>query len=115
MSIFRQLRESKKMSQDELAKFLNLSQAAVSKWEAGRGFPEIHIGFKLCEFFDVSMDTLYGNPHAKPIDTEYSLSPAEQRAVDLLRELPDDSYRYEVIGVVRQTVDRIRTGQPGKR
>jgi len=114
MNVIKQLRESKRMSQDELAKFLNLSQAAVSKWESGRGFPEIPIGYKLCEFFDVSMDTLYGNPHIKPVDTEYSLSAAEQRAVSLLRELPDDSYRYEVIGIVRQTVDRIRSGLPNK-
>ena len=40
-SIIRKLREEKKMTQLELAKHLQVSDKTVSKWETGKGYPDI--------------------------------------------------------------------------
>ena len=39
----RRLRENRKMTQEELAEQLHVSGKAVSKWETGRGFPDISL------------------------------------------------------------------------
>lgn len=40
-AIIRRLREEKNMTQSELAKKLNVSDKAVSRWETGKGYPDI--------------------------------------------------------------------------
>lgn len=40
-SVIRALRERKKMTQEELAETIHVSGKAVSKWETGKGFPDI--------------------------------------------------------------------------
>ncbi len=42
-AVIRKLRESKKMTQEELAARLYVSGKAVSKWETGQGFPDISL------------------------------------------------------------------------
>ena len=37
----RNLRKEKNITQQELAEMLNVSDKAVSRWETGRGFPDI--------------------------------------------------------------------------
>ena len=40
-SLIKKLREGKRMTQEELADKVCVSAKAVSKWETGRGFPDI--------------------------------------------------------------------------
>ena len=42
-AVIRKLRESKKMTQEELAEKVFVSSKAVSKWETGQGFPDISL------------------------------------------------------------------------
>lgn len=50
------LRKKKMLTQNELAKMLNVTDKAVSKWESGMGFPEITQLPALSEIFGVSVD-----------------------------------------------------------
>ena len=52
------LRKQKGMTQEELADVLYVSRAAVSKWESGRGYPNIDSLKAIAEFFSVSIDEL---------------------------------------------------------
>jgi len=52
------LRKEKKMTQLELATKLNITDKAVSKWEAAEGNPDISLLAKLGEIFGVTMDYL---------------------------------------------------------
>lgn len=52
------LRLSKSMTQDQLAKALHVSAQAVSKWENGKSYPDIHSLLLLSALFDVSLDQL---------------------------------------------------------
>lgn len=54
----KKLRESKNMSQAELAKELYVSRSAVAKWEQGRGFPNIDSLRQIAQLFEVTIDEL---------------------------------------------------------
>lgn len=53
-----ELRKQKGMTQEELARALYVSRAAVSKWESGRGYPNIESLKAIAKFYSVSIDTL---------------------------------------------------------
>lgn len=52
------LRLSKSMTQEQLAKALHVSAQAVSKWENGKSYPDIHSLLLPSALFDVSLDQL---------------------------------------------------------
>ena len=54
----RTLRKQKKMTQEQLGEYLNISAQAVSKWETGLAAPDIDILSRLAGFFHVSVDQL---------------------------------------------------------
>ncbi len=53
-----ELRKQKGFTQEELADKLFVSRTAVSKWEAGRGYPNIESLKAIAKFFDVTVDEL---------------------------------------------------------
>ncbi len=53
-----QLRKDKGLTQEELAQMLYVSRTAVSKWESGRGCPNIESLKDISELFCVSIDEL---------------------------------------------------------
>lgn len=53
-----QLRKQKGLTQEELAQALFVSRTAVSKWESGRGYPNIDSLKAIAKLFSVSVDDL---------------------------------------------------------
>lgn len=53
-----ELRKRKGLTQEELAELLYVSRTAISKWESGRGFPNIESLKAISRFFSVSLDAL---------------------------------------------------------
>ncbi len=51
-------RENKGLSQTEVAKRLNITRQSVSKWETGKGYPDIDNLVLLSEVYEVSIDEL---------------------------------------------------------
>ena len=66
------LRTSKKMTQNELAQMLGVTQQAVARWENGRSEPDATTLNWLATFFDVSVDYLLGNKNesVRPLSRE---------------------------------------------
>ena len=57
-NLIKELRTEKGLTQKELAEKLNVSTAAVSKWENGKGFPDISILEKLSSELGISITEL---------------------------------------------------------
>ncbi|MCM1287672.1 MAG: helix-turn-helix domain-containing protein [Clostridium sp.] len=54
------LRRKKKKTQEEVADFIGVTKASVSKWENGQSMPDIMLLPQLAAFFDVTIDELMG-------------------------------------------------------
>ncbi len=64
-----ELRKAKGIKQDELARFVGITAQAVSKWENG-GVPDTELLPKIAEFFNVSIDELFGRQSKVSIDIQ---------------------------------------------
>lgn len=53
-----ELRKQKGLTQEQLAEKLYVSRTAVSKWESGRGYPNIDTLKQIARFFDITVDQL---------------------------------------------------------
>ncbi len=54
------LRKQRKLTQEDLAKYMGVSKASVSKWETGQSFPDIVFLPQLATYFGISIDKLMG-------------------------------------------------------
>lgn len=57
----RRLRRERGITQGQLAEKLNITNAAVSKWERGDSFPDITMLFPIADYFGISIDELMGH------------------------------------------------------
>lgn len=55
-----ELRNSKNMSQGDLADYLDVSRQSVSKWENNTAIPDLDKLVKLCDLFEITLDELTG-------------------------------------------------------
>ena len=53
-----ELRKQKGLTQEELSEKLYVSRTAISKWESGRGYPNIESLKAIAKFFSVTLDEL---------------------------------------------------------
>jgi transcriptional regulator with XRE-family HTH domain len=51
-------RKEKNITQDELAGYIGVSKASVSKWETGQSYPDITLLPRLAAYFNISIDEL---------------------------------------------------------
>ena len=54
----KQIRKSKKMSQEQLAIKVNVTRQSVSKWENGESYPEMNNILELCKIFNCKLNDL---------------------------------------------------------
>lgn len=87
------LRKSKKMTQEEVAKYLNLTQSTYQHYENERAEPNISTLCKLADLYNVSLDYLVGRKYKNDIgyltDKQYS-------AVLLIKQLNNDNLNREL-------------------
>lgn len=68
-----ELRKQKGLTQEELADILFVSRTAVSKWESGRGYPNIDSLKVIAKFFGITIDELLSGDELLTIAEEDSL------------------------------------------
>ena len=84
MAFGKKLKEVRKRSgltQEEFAEQLQVSRQAVSKWESGRGYPEMEKLIYLCNCYGVSMDQLFTDeiPAEKPPEAPIPRKPLSRQ------------------------------------
>ena len=65
-----QLRKAKGLTQEELATMLFVTRTAISKWESGRGYPNIDSLKGLAKVFSVTVDDLISSDEILSIAEE---------------------------------------------
>lgn len=84
------LRQSRKMTQIDLAEKLNYSDKAVSKWERGESVPDITVLKTIADLFEVRVDYLLEEQHAQAMPQVHETPVSVTRnhtVVTLLSEL----------------------------
>lgn len=77
------LRSEKGMTQKELSEALNVSDKAISRWETGKGYPDVSSLMALSEFFSVSVNELLSG---KRIDIESLSTTADKNVLEVIRK-----------------------------
>ena len=67
-----ELRKQKGLTQEDLAEKLYVSRTAISKWESGRGYPNIESLKAIAKFFGVTVDELLSSGEVLTIAEEDS-------------------------------------------
>lgn len=79
------LRETRAMTQGELAMLVGVSRQSVTKWEAEKSYPEMDKLIRLCELFDCTIDDLVRGD-------------LTDRAPDPARSMPEDAPPVDACG-----------------
>lgn len=76
-------RKEKKMTQKQLGEALGISDKAVSKWECGKGLPDISIIIPLCGLLEISVNELLSGEH---LTEDAYPGKAEENMIQLMQE-----------------------------
>lgn len=85
-----ELRKQKGLTQEELAEALYVSRTAISKWESGRGYPNIDSLKAIAKFFGITIDELLSGDELLAVAQEDSIR-KEKNFRDLVFGLLDCS------------------------
>ncbi len=70
------------ISQEELADKINVSRQAVTKWETGKGIPDIDNMIALATLFNVSLDDLLLDKKSETPESEYMFESVTEYDID---------------------------------
>lgn len=110
--VFKNLRQSRHMTQEELASALNLSRSRVSMYEVGARSPDFEVLELIADYFNVDMDYLLGRSDKTttlqaPATT--SLSREEDKLLSLFGNLNDSGKKMALSQVeVLTNMDQYR-------
>ena len=67
----KELRQEKKMTQEQLAEQMGVSRRTVSRWETGSNLPDLSVLVELADFYDVDLNEIFrGERRSETVDTE---------------------------------------------
>lgn len=101
------IRESRGLSQKQLAEALGLDRTTINKWESGVNAPTASMLLRIADYFHVTTDYLLGRDETaatengqkeKPVENDGPeaglnmdvLTEDERAILDLLRQVPDE-------------------------
>lgn len=65
-------RKARNLTQEELASQFDISNQAVSKWETGQSYPDVELLPRIADFFEISLDELFGREFVPKASVEVS-------------------------------------------
>lgn len=94
------LRKQKKVTQDDLAGFLGVTKASVSKWENQLSYPDVLLIPQIASYFDISIDDLMGyapqlsKEQIRKIYRELSMEFVESPFEDVMKKIDHMVKKY---------------------
>lgn len=102
------LRESARLSQEALAKKINISQSALGNYERGTRAPDKEIVVKLANFFDVSCDFLLGVSKDRRREMNLAdLTGLSDFTIDFMKQLPY-GVKMEIDAIIKKQPELLR-------
>ena len=82
-----ELRKENKLTQKELAEKINVSDKAVSRWETGKGYPDVASLVSLSEYFGVSVNELLAG---KKLTDENIKETADENLISVFEQVQNN-------------------------
>ena len=98
-------RKSKNLTQKQLAEKLSISDKTVSKWECGKGLPDVTIMLDLCEALQITVNDLLTGEIVSEIDYQKK---AEENMMNLMKENQENKKRM-ILSVICAVITIIAT------
>lgn len=89
-------RKARNLTQRQLADQLGISDKTVSKWECGKGLPEVSLMLPLCASLDITVNDLLSGERVG--STNYQKK-AEENMMDLMKE-NEENRRRMILSVI---------------
>ena len=99
------LRKGHSYTQDDLAKKLNISRQAVSKWETGTAIPDLEVLLKISKLYDITINDLL-EPKIQPqkiTDFEQISTISEKELKEVLGQFDTNSLVTALMGASPET------------
>ena len=84
-------RKSRNLTQKQLADTLSISDKTISKWECGKGLPEVSLMLPLCAALDITVNDLLSGEKVSPLDYQRK---AEGNMMNLMKENEENKKRF---------------------
>lgn len=102
-----ELRKKKGLTQEELGAILFVSRTAISKWESGRGYPNLDTLKTMSKFFGVTVDELLSCDQLLSV-AEQDGKQKENNILDLVFAVMDIAFiLFLILPLFAQTVDGV--------
>ena len=88
-----ELRKEKKLTQKELAEKIIVSDKAVSRWETGKGYPDVTSLVSLSEYFDVSVNELLAG---KRLTVEDIKETADENLISVFEQVQKNKKQHNL-------------------
>ena len=107
----RNLRKSKKISQEQLAEKVKVSRQSVSKWETGESYPEMNNILELCKIFHCNINDLVNDNiiDIDSLDEEVKMSVVKLKK-EKQKQMKGISNVLSLIGKIASIVLRVALG-----
>ena len=83
-------RKAKDLTQRQLADALSISDKTISKWECGKGLPEVSLMLPLCAALEITVNDLLSGEKVSEVDYQRK---AEGNMMDLMKENEENRKR----------------------
>ncbi|SMB97835.1 Helix-turn-helix [Thermanaeromonas toyohensis ToBE] len=113
----RKLREEKGLTQEEVAKALNIAKSTLGNYEIGRRTPDLPMLTKLAEFYGVSLDYFRPNGHSPtpwwerdepPSDIELWEFVQKHSNLKLMGDPLDEDAKHDILLFLRAAHEHIK-------
>lgn len=101
------LRKEKDLSQEQLAKELNVSKSTIAMWETGNRCPSAEMYDQIADFFNVDIDYLYGRTkirqknHFDNDGTQYIPADPDIRRIQRARDSMTEKEREKMMNLLK--------------
>ena len=85
-----EVRKAQGLTQRQLADALSISDKTVSKWECGKGLPEVSLMLPLCDALHITVNDLLSGERVSAADYQRK---AEENMMDLIKENVENKRR----------------------
>lgn len=91
-------RKNKKLTQQELAEQLGVTDRSISNWENGKNMPDYSLLPQLSKILDVSLNDLLSG---EKVDGDNSQNKSEEKDINLIKYKRDKAFRkYKIRGII---------------